>query len=132
MPAMLGPVIRSSCWLPSSVQSFGTKRGAAERRFDDGVAAVADDDRVAAIQHRANVAAVVCQVGECAERVEHGERAGVLGERPLVGRRLGDELGKERRFELPQAGLGAEELLLLLLQLDGHEALGAGEVCLRM
>ncbi len=89
--------------------------------------AVADDDRVAAIERRADVATVVRQIGERGERVEDGERAGVLGEHALLRRDLGGELGKQAPLQLAEPRLRAEELVFLLFQLRGHETLGTGE-----
>ena len=40
---------------------------------------------------------------------------------------LGEQLGEERGLELAEPLLGAEELLLVLLQLGRDEALGADE-----
>ena len=86
-----------------------------------------DRQRGAVLDDRANVAATVRHLGQGGEDVQPGERARrrheVLGARRHLAAHLLEQLVLEPAAPL----VGAERFRLVLFELRGHVALGAGE-----
>ncbi len=94
--------------------------------FDDRVAAVDDDHLVAVVNVGLGVVADRGGVGQRAEHVEHGQAARrVLDARRLGGHRRAQRL-EELELALEDPLVGAQDLLLVLLQRRRDEALAAG------
>ncbi len=74
-----------------------------------------------------DVAPLVGDVGEGGERIERANRARRPEQLLGVGGDVAPHLGEEIELEARDALLGAEDAALVLLQLDGHVALGPDE-----
>ena len=127
LPPMFGPV-RIISWHvdPFSTMSFGTNGSAASAaRRPDG--AVDDGELVAVVDVRLDVVADRGSFGERGEHVERRQRA----RRGLDARRLGGDLPaqplEDLELALEDALVGAEHLLLVLLERRRDEALATGD-----
>jgi len=96
-------------------------------RLDDGMASLADVDALAVVEHGADIAAFAGDAGEGLQAIDTRHDGGVAQQHGERTADAGDDVGIDALFDHQHLLLGAEDLLLVFLQLLGDVAFGIGE-----
>jgi hypothetical protein len=107
------------------------ERVAAGPALDDRMPRIDDDHLVAVVDVRLDVVVDRRRFGERAEHVERRQRAGGRLDARRLGRDLASQALEDLQLALEDPLVGAEHLLLVLLERRRDVALAAGIVCLR-